>query len=451
MPRQNFSWDRLPNALLAGLSNDLGFEGDTPLALRNAFGARPDDDFVQAAWPTLRDAWLTSDRAARAGVVDQLRDRNLGNLGNLTIGATDDSDQIEYLRSCRNSTTLRAVVLGALLAAGSAATEPCDVAPIRVSRPSRSKAWPQFTTALASTLSALDEDQFVVISRKDRPWYVQFVALGSFGMRAEMVSNSYLADTEQIPDESITTALALGWQNPTGDPDASTPEHDPDGSPNYFREWPQPVAFIDVARIAVDTLIDVLAAPHPGTLTYDARTASGMQLVLPSLGLKPESARPTSEADAQPSPQSAAEVTRQLLTVLRQVSGNDELDIDSDGDIPLRYGSAMVFVRALEDPPIVRVFSPALRDICAGVDLIQAVNQLNGQQLFVKWAVDDASVVASIDLFGDPLTTEHLLHACGVVGEIVNDFDEPLQERFGGRTFFGEYAPPKLHGDGGYL
>jgi len=144
-------------------------------------------------------------------------------------------------------------------------------------------------------------------------------------------------------------------------------------------------------------------------------------------------------------------VSRQLLAVVRAVSGDDELDVDSDGDIPLRYGSAMVFVRVFGDPPIIRVFSPVLAEARMGVDLAQVVNELNGQHLFVKWLISDGSVVASVDLFGDPLAAQHVLHACGVLGETVNELDEQLQEQFGGRTFFGEYAPPKILGHGGYL
>ena len=53
-------------------------------------------------------------------------------------------------------------------------------------------------TSLAASLSALDEDQYLIIKRKDRPWFVQFAAQGSFGVRAELVSNSYLAPADQI-------------------------------------------------------------------------------------------------------------------------------------------------------------------------------------------------------------------------------------------------------------
>ena len=67
-----------------------------------------------------------------------------------------------------------------------------------------------------------------------------------------------------------------------------------------------------------------------------------------------------------------------LLEIVRGVSGDDELDMDSDGDIPLRYSSTMVFVQVFGEPPITRVFSPVLAEAQMGVDLAQVVNESTG-------------------------------------------------------------------------
>jgi hypothetical protein len=46
----------------------------------------------------------------------------------------------------------------------------------------------------------------------------------------------------------------------------------------------------------------------------------------------------------------------------------------------------------------------------------------------------------------------HVVHACAVLGNTTDDVDDQLQQRFGGKTFFGEYTLPKLtHEPGGYL
>ena len=282
MARKTFSWGNLPSPLLRALQEDLALDGDAAAALRAAYGSRPSPDFVRAAWVTLRDRWLQRDRRARLAVVDDLRQRRLGDL---SIKVTNASGQMQYLRSCRNSAALRDVVAAALDAAG--ATPPPELA-------------------------------------------------------------------ERVIDHTV--------------------------------------------------------------------------------------------AD------DAAAITLALLEHLRAATGSPALALDDDGDIPMQFGSAMVFVRAFADPPIVRVFSPILAEVGLGVDLLDAINELNAEHFFTKWFVTDGVLIACVDVFGTPLVADHVLHACGVVGEIAGSLDEELQDRFGGRTFFGEWKGPKpVPGTGGYL
>lgn len=82
-------------------------------ALREVYGARPKDEFIREAWPTLLEAWLKRDNSSRDWIVTTLRqtrheDRTL----------TKRRDQLEYLRELRNAKNLRAIVLTAFIAAG---------------------------------------------------------------------------------------------------------------------------------------------------------------------------------------------------------------------------------------------------------------------------------------------------------------------------------------------
>lgn len=115
MARYKFSWDNLPPGLLRGLKRELPLEGDAPTALRKAYGARPSVDFVQETWAVLLQSWLTKDRESRVRIVEELRTRRLGDR---SIEPRNSSDQIEYLRSCRNSAALRDVVIEVLITVG---------------------------------------------------------------------------------------------------------------------------------------------------------------------------------------------------------------------------------------------------------------------------------------------------------------------------------------------
>lgn len=138
-----------------------------------------------------------------------------------------------------------------------------------------SVAWPPFARKLAAVLQTLEEDQYLILSVKRSNQYVQFAAQGSFGMRAETTSSSYLVESEQVNARQIAALLDAGWHAPTGTPAESTPADDPDGAPNFSLDFSAPVSFDTVANLAVRTLAEILRVPHPGFLEYNVPDLAG--------------------------------------------------------------------------------------------------------------------------------------------------------------------------------
>jgi hypothetical protein len=132
MPRYRFSWASLPPSLLRELGLDLDILPPADEALRARYGARPEPDFVRDAWPTLLDAWLGRDRRSREWVIEALQARHIGVA---TAPLRSAADQMEYLRSCPNSSALREVVVAIFTAFG-------EAEPVRTPVPSESPAPP---------------------------------------------------------------------------------------------------------------------------------------------------------------------------------------------------------------------------------------------------------------------------------------------------------------------
>jgi len=109
------------------LARDLDLNGPPAAALRDLYGARPKEQFITEAWPTLLEEWLARERKSRVAVVEELRSRGLGAAG---VKVKTAAEQVGYLRSCRNATTLRKTVLTELILAGEA-----DLAPVPNSKP----------------------------------------------------------------------------------------------------------------------------------------------------------------------------------------------------------------------------------------------------------------------------------------------------------------------------
>jgi hypothetical protein len=123
-----------------------------------------------------------------------------------------------------------------------------------------------------------------VLSLKRRNRFVQFMNQGEAGMRAEAVSDFYLPEKEQLSERDRKVLLELGWDAPTALPDEFG--HSPDGSPNYFLDLANPVPLDEVAVLAVNTLVHVYGAEHPGMLEYSTGSEANVSIRFPDLGIR---------------------------------------------------------------------------------------------------------------------------------------------------------------------
>lgn len=290
--------------------------------------------------------------------------------------------------------------------------------------------WPPFAQKLAIALGKLEEDQFLILSVKRSNRFVQFAAQGSFGMRVETTSNSYLAKPEQLAQEQITALIGMGWSDPTGTPTDATPENDPDGSPNYFIGFRAPVSFDAVADLAVRTLSALLRVPHPGFLQYEAFDEEGRSIDLPELGL-----RLAKRAQAK---DGVEDVPQLLLAALRESTGIDDLCFDADGEVGIRYGSALAFVRVAGDPPYVRIHSQILREVEESAGILTRLNDINGNETLTRFVFLNGSIFAIAEVCAAPFVSAHLAQALARFVAVADGMDSLLQAEFGGRTAFGE-------------
>ena len=109
----------------------------------------------------------------------------------------------------------------------------------------------------------------------------------------------------------------------------------------------------------------------------------------------------------------------------------------------VRSGTAVVYIRLIDaDPPVVRVFSPLLRDVDRGPELLAELNDLNARLSFLRLFWRDRTVYAAAELLAPGLTGETLTHAVDTVSDTADFYDERLQPRFGGEKAY--LAPPAV-------
>ena len=148
------------------------------------------------------------------------------------------------------------------------------------SRNPASLEWPMFTELLASVLSRLEGDQYLILSAGDSNRYVQFACKGVGGVRAEVTSNKFLEGANKLRREQMSWLRSHGWNAPTL-------VRDPKGSPNYYVDFPISSDYGEIARCAVEALMNALEIAAPSLLAYQALNSAGLSLSFEDLGLEP--------------------------------------------------------------------------------------------------------------------------------------------------------------------
>lgn len=314
---------------------------------------------------------------------------------------------------------------------------------VRGSRPSElDRAWLALERELAATLSQLGEGewQYLILSDQRTARYVQFAVYAESLLRAEAVSSDFLPETHELGQAEEAALEKAGWRPPgtQGTEGGAAPRR----PGNYYRNFPRPVDYGAVASLAISTMRDIFQTPHPARLEYQAFERGGAGIIVPGLQLVRRRPAPAPKAPDRPPDLDA--MRRRLLEALREAAGDPNLELDADGDIPVRYNSAAVYVRARQQPPCVLLFSPLLSRVEHREGVVERLNELNTRIKFARLFESKGTIWAAIELFAAPFVVEHVVEACRYLGALADDMGGALQAQFGGRTTFGEFREKSL-------
>ncbi|MFC6019035.1 hypothetical protein ACFP2T_22845 [Plantactinospora solaniradicis] len=328
------------------------------------------------------------------------------------------------------------------------------------------EAWQEFARALAEQIRALPPGAQVALtldptaSGTGDAVYSVSIEVGEEGrIDVRAVGNAALPQGYRLDRAAVADMIALGW----------SPPGVVEGSGGHFG---MRVGTADAGRLATTvsrTLRDVYGAPHPAFLVFLVHDEEDEPIAVEPLG----TARPEVAADqnldldldealaaaraAQAGEESLALEDRVRTVVSAMLkSSAEQLQVDSDGDIGIRAGSAMVFVRVRDNPPLVDVFSPVLTEIEPTEQLYVKLSELTNRMPIGRLYCTNDTVWASIPVFGRNFQATHLMLAVQVMTGLADELDDRLHGEFGGRRFFGEgdkpqHRDPSEHRTGMYL
>ncbi|PZF92310.1 T3SS (YopN, CesT) and YbjN peptide-binding chaperone 1 [Micromonospora deserti] len=315
------------------------------------------------------------------------------------------------------------------------------------------QAWREFARALAERLPALPTGAQVELTLDptasgtgDAVYSISIEVALQGRLAARAVGNATLPPGYRLDRAAVADMVALGW-SPPGVVEGSGEHFGLDGSTAEATR---------LAALFSRTLRDVYGAPHPAFLVYLIHDAEGEPLPVEPLGTARGDFGPDRdvEADLDEALASAtgaqagendvlglAERVRTVVSTMLK-SDSDRVQVDSDGDINIRAGSAMVFVRVRDNPPLVDVFSPVLTEVEPTERLYVKLSELTNRMPIGRLYCADDTVWASIPVFGRNFQPAHLMLAVQVMTGLADELDDRLHGEFGGRRFFGEGDKP---------
>ncbi|WOP18050.1 T3SS (YopN, CesT) and YbjN peptide-binding chaperone 1 [Raineyella sp. LH-20] len=287
------------------------------------------------------------------------------------------------------------------------------------------QAWDEFELRLAEVISVIDDSAdftigCVAVDESQVP-YVTFTALDRTTIRAEASSNAVLGEDYQLGSEQLALMERLGWSAPTIE--------GPRPTANFWIELDQE-ASDRLAAAAVGALRDVFGVQHPVFLAPDHLAEVLTPRAEPLSG---------SEFDAEDViatiPVNTRHLNEMIEAELTDMFGHAPLR-DHEGDIALRVGSAMLFLRLSRDGRELILFSVIVHDVAGRSRAAEVLNDLNADARMVKFHLVRDKVFASLSVLTHPFVPAHLHQAVRIMSDIADGIDDELAHKLGGHTTF---------------
>ena len=106
---------------------------------------------------------------------------------------------------------------------------------------------------------------------------------------------------------------------------------------------------------------------------------------------------------------------------------------DAEGDIAIRVGSTMLFLRTATTAEIV-VFATVVHDVAGRSRATEVLNDLNVDARWVKFQLIRDRVFVTLSVLARPFVPAHLQQAVRIMSEVADGIDDELAAKLNGRT-----------------
>lgn len=271
-------------------------------------------------------------------------------------------------------------------------------------------AWEDFSVRLAEVLSVMDDtsDLCISVAANTVPGTTPPVIKFSFEEPSTVAATLWGADPEVL--------TRLGWH------------YDGEGVHCVRRDQEDTR---DLALLVTETMREGLGAIHPVFLEPDQLTDILKPGVPMERGL---GVLPGPFGIVMPT--SRDELDAIVGVELEQAFGHPPMR-DSQGDVAIRIGSTMLFLRSTPDFEELVLFAVLVHDVEGRSRACEVLNDLNRESRYCRFSLHLDRVFVQVSVAARPFVPVHLRKALASISQMADGIDEELATRLRGRTTFG--------------
>jgi len=307
---------------------------------------------------------------------------------------------------------------------------------------STAQAWAEFQSRLSEVISVIDDSADLTIGTASEgngpPPFIRLSSPRRGVIRCEAASNAMLGDDFQLSAESLGSMERLGWQPPSADGERAFAAQSIQPTANFWIELPQ-VESDRVSELAVSALRDVYGVQHPVFLAPD-QLAEVLQPAPPPIESGASiTVLELERTDLTPiMPRDQQHLNDLVDAELAEMYGHRPIR-DAEGDVAIRVGSTMLFLRTSRDGQEVVIFAAVVHDIAGRSRAAEVLNDLNVEARWVKFQLIRDRVFVTISVLSWPFVPAHLHQAVRILSDVADGIDDELAAKLNGRTTFSEH------------
>jgi hypothetical protein len=256
-------------------------------------------------------------------------------------------------------------------------------------------------------------------------------------IRCEAASNAVLGDDFQLSAELLSAMERLGWQPPTVGEEQASATQSGEPTANLWIELPQ-VESDRISELAVAALRDVYGVQHPVFLAPD-QLAEALQPMQAPVELGSSNELVVGGTGLQSTmPRNQQHLNDLVDAELAEIYGHLPIR-DADGDVAIRVGSTMLFLRTSADGQEIVLFAPVVHDIAGRSRAAEVLNDLNVEARWVKFQLIRDRVFVTLSVLSRPFVPAHLRQAVRILSDVADGIDNELAAKLNGRTTFSDH------------